>query len=81
MPIELDSGQLLLTDDERLRYAPAADWVATELGRPISLVDALSPADFADLLMARCVVEKDSAGLRQLLDLTTAELRRRQSPH
>lgn len=81
MPIELESGHLLLTADERVRYERAADWVAAELGRLISLIDPLSLADFADLLMARCVVEKDGEGLRQLHELTAEELRRRQLPH
>lgn len=80
MPIELESGLLQLTPDEQAKLRAAGALVSQELGRAVDLAQPLTLGDYADLLAARCVVEGDSATLKQIVSLVADEIARRKSP-
>jgi len=77
MPIELEDGQVLLTDSEQQEYRAAADLIAETNGRVIDLQSAMPRGDLVELIQAYYVVLNDEEALQEISDLFDAELARR----
>ena len=66
MPIELESGNLQLTDEEIALYRSAAALVAKTLKEHISLHEPITPSQFTLLLSAIKIIDVRGTGYLQI---------------
>ena len=81
MPIELESGNLQLTDEEIALYRSAAALVAKTLKEHISLHEPITPSQFTLLFMAHCVVSGDEELMNDIIAVVESEIAKRKRPH
>lgn len=81
MPIELESGNLQLTDDEIVLYLPAAAHVAKVLKERISLHNPITRTQFTMLYMAHGVVTGDEELMDSIIAVIESEIGKRKRPH
>ena len=81
MPIELESGNLQLTDDEIALYQPAAALIAKALNEHISLHTPITRSQFTSLFIAHVIVTGDEEMIENITAVMNAEIAKRKRPH
>ena len=81
MPIELESGNLQLTDEEISLYLPAAALVAKALHEHISLHKPITRIQVTMLYIAHCVVTGDDELISDIMAVAESEIAKRKRPH
>ena len=81
MPIELESGNLQLTDEEISLYLPAAALVAKALNEHISLHTPMTRNQFTALFIAHGIVTGDEEMIENITAVMNAEIAKRKRPH
>jgi hypothetical protein len=81
MPIELESGNLQLTDEEISLYLPAAVLVAKAFNEHISLHMPLTRSQFTTLFIAHSIVTGDEEMIENITAVVNAEIAKRKRPH
>jgi len=81
MPIELESGNLQLTDEEISLYPPAAALVAKALNEHISLHKPMTRNQFTALFIAHNIVIGDKEMIENITAVMNAEISKRKRPH
>ena len=81
MPIELESGNVQLTDDEIAVYQPAAALIAKALNEHISLHAPMTRSQFTSLFIAHGIVTGDEEMIENITAVMNAEIAKRRRPH
>ena len=81
MPIELESGNLQLTDDEIVLYSPAAALIGRVLKEDICLHTPMTRAQFTILYFAHGVVTGDEKLMLDIVAVIESEIDQRNRPH
>jgi len=81
MPIELESGNLQLTDEEISLYLPAAALVAKALNEHILLHTPMTRSQFTSLFIAHSIVTGDQEMIENITAVMNAEIAKRKRPH
>lgn len=77
MPIELEDGQVLLSESEKQKYRAAAELIARVNAGFTDLRHAMPRGDLVELIHAYFLVLNDEEALQQIDDLFEAETTRR----
>ena len=81
MPIELESGNLQLTDEEIVLYSPAAALVARAIREHLSLHAPMTRTQFTILYFAHGVVTGDEKLMLDIVAVVESEIEKRKRPH
>ncbi len=81
MPIELESGNLQLTDEEITLYLPAVARASKALKERISLHEPMTRLQFAMLFMAHSVLIGDDELIDTIAAVCESEIARRKRSH
>lgn len=81
MPIELESGNLQLTEEEIALYLPAAALVAKALHERISLHRPITHTQIAMLYIAHSIVTGDEESISDIIAVAENEIAKRKRPH
>lgn len=81
MPVELESGNLQLTDEEISLYLPAAALVAKALNEHISLHAPMTRTQFTSLFISHSIVTGDEEIIENITATVYAEIAKRKRPH
>ena len=81
MPIELESGNLQLTDEEIVLYSPAAALIERALKEHISLHTPITRTQFTVLYFAHAVVTGDEQLMLDIVAVVESEIDKRKRPH
>jgi len=81
MPIELESGNLQLTDEEIALYRPAVALVAKAFRESISLDWPITRLQFTMLFFAHGVSTGDDDTINDVIAVAESEIAKRKRPH
>jgi hypothetical protein len=81
MPIELESGNVKLTDDEITLYKPAAALIARAFGEQVAMHLPMSRSEFTTLYFAHAVVTDDEQLMLEIVAVIEGEIEQRKRPH
>jgi hypothetical protein len=81
MPIELESGNLQLTEEEITLYKPAAELVARSIREYIDLRQPMTRSQFTVLYFAYAVVTSDEELMLDIVAVVEAEIEKRKRPN
>lgn len=81
MPIELESGNVQLTDEEIVLYAPAAVLIARALRENIPLDAPMTRTQFTVLYFAHAVVTNDEDLMLEISAIVEREVEMRRRRH
>ena len=81
MPIELESGNVQLTEEEITLYRPAAALIARAFGENVAMHLPMTRSEFAILYFAHAVVTDDHQLMLEIVAIFEGEIEQRKRPH
>jgi hypothetical protein len=81
MPIELESGNVQLTEEEITLYRPAAALIARAFGETIAMHLPMTRSEFTTLYFAHAVVTDDEQLMLEIVAAIEGEIEQRKRPH
>ena len=81
MPIELESGNVQLTEDEIKLYAPAAALIARAFGEQVAMHLPMTRSEFTTLYFAHAVITDDEQLMLEIVAIIEGEIEQRKRPH
>ena len=81
MPLELESGNVQLTEEEIPLYTPAAALIARAFGEHVAMHQPMTRTQFTILHFAHAVVTDDKQMMLEIVAIVEHEIEQRKRPH